>query len=132
MTTINLFVQRLCDYAGASKDSAEAYAWLRENRPTMDKAAQVNADLKVVAYLEERYGVEARESKQHAKLSGWTFDEQRVTQALFRARKLIEGKTKKSKKAKQTDVVAACLHYVESKKLTAAQRRSLAKKLLAE
>jgi hypothetical protein len=126
------FVSKLVQFALFTAANADAKAWLQENAPRMSKSDKVDADLKVVKALEQRYGVEATESKR-PEFSGWTFKSGAAKQALYRARDILRGKTVFQAQAAHTDPVAKCAKLLA--KLTVTQRKramAMAEKIAAE
>jgi hypothetical protein len=125
------FVSKLVQFALFTAANADAKAWLQENAPRMSKSDKVDADLKVVKALEQRYGVEATESKR-PEFSGWTFKRDDAKQALYRARDILRGKTVYQAQAAHTDVVAQMAKYASSMRKKHGMTRKQAERAIAQ
>ena len=105
--SFNTFCVHLTQYADTASDAQHMRAYLTEYAPRMTAAQKIDADGRVVAYLEDKYGVEGTASKR-PEFSGWTFNAPKDSDAdmvramssarvaLHKARAILKGKQAKT------------------------------------
>lgn len=101
--SFNQFCVHLTQYADTASDAQHMRVYLAEYAPEMTVAQKNDADARVVAYLENKYGVEGTASKR-PEFSGWTFNAPKdsgadmaramsaARVALYKARAILKGK----------------------------------------